>query len=244
MNKNKISHKVLITGANSDIGFEVCKKYLESGYKVIGLCHKHSNHLNELISNYGEKIEVFSVDLSNSDQLSEFIDNHKSSLSKVNVFIHLAAMRKCVEYKNLTAKDLVEHFTTNVVSCIILTQFFVKVMHNNSWGRIVVASSIGVKFGGGTVTYAYSLTKHASEFFPNEYRKWAKNNVFINAIRVGVTNTAPVKALDDKTKKSRADLIPMKRFANPDEIASEIFHLGSINNTFITGQVVTVAGGE
>ena len=244
MNKNKINYRVLVTGANSDIGFEVCKKYLDSGHEVIGLYHKYSNYLDELILKYGENIKIYSVNLSHSDQLSEFIINHKSSLSKVNVFIHLAAMRKCVEYDNLSAKDLIDHFATNVVSSVMLTQFLSRVMRKNSWGRFVIGSSIGVKFGGSSVTYAYSLSKHASEFFPNAYREWAKDNVFINAIRIGVTNTAPVKALGKKKNKSRADLIPMKRFADPDEIANEIYHLGSINNTFITGQVITVSGGE
>jgi NAD(P)-dependent dehydrogenase (short-subunit alcohol dehydrogenase family) len=117
-------------------------------------------------------------------------------------------------------------------------------MCKQSWGRIVIGSSIGVKFGGGSGTYAYSLSKYASEFFPNSFRNWAEDNVFINAVRIGVTNTAPVKELGKKINKSRAEMIPIKRFAQPNEIAKEIYHLGSEDNTYITGQVITISGGE
>ena len=88
------------------------------------------------------------------------------------------------------------------------------------------------------------MSKHASEFLPNSYREWSKDNVLINTIRIGVTNTDPIKALGEKTNKYRASLIPMKRFAEPVEVANEIYHLGSLDNTFITGQVLVVAGGE
>jgi len=244
MNKNQPKYTALVTGANSDIGYEVCKKYLNLEYEVIALYNRSSSFLDELALKYGDRIKIYKVDFSNSDNLLKFIENKKSDLIKVNVFVHLAAMRKCINYESLLAKDLIEHFTANVVSSIIFTQFFSKNMRNNSWGRIVIGSSIGVKFGGSDVTYAYSLSKHASEFFPNSYRKWAKDNVFINAIRIGVTNTAPVKALGEDNNKTRMNMIPINRFSEPFEIANEIYHLGSKDNTFMTGQVISVSGGE
>ena len=41
----------------------------------------------------------------------------------------------------------------------------VKNMKKNKWGRILFTSSIGVKFGGGEKTFAYSFSKYANEFF-------------------------------------------------------------------------------
>ena len=244
MTENKNRSRVLITGANSGIGYEGCKKYLGSGYEVIALYHSSSNYLEKLVLEYKDRIKIHAINLARSSQLSEFIVNNKEHLAKVGVFIHLAAMRKHIDYNSLTADDLVEHFIANTVSLVTLTQFFSRNMRNNLWGRIVIGSSIGVKFGGSSITYAYSLSKYASEFFPNAHREWSADNVLVNAVRIGVTNTEPVKALGKKINKSRASLIPMKRFAEPVEIANEIYHLGSKDNTFITGQVFTVAGGE
>ena len=57
-------------------------------------------------------------------------------------------------------------------------------MVKKKWGRIVNLGSIGVKFGGGMSNLPYSLSKFGLEFFPNNTKKWIKDNVFINTLRV------------------------------------------------------------
>ena len=116
-------------------------------------------------------------------------------------------------------------------------------MLKNNWGRILNCSSIGIKFGGGSNTYNYSLSKHCSEFIPNTYKNWAKKNVFINNLRIGVTDTKMHKRMK-KNMKKRVMLIPAARMASPKEIASYILNLSTETNTYITGQTIAVSGGE
>ena len=117
-------------------------------------------------------------------------------------------------------------------------------MVKKNWGRIVNLGSIGVKFGGGEKNFPYSLSKFILEFFPSHTKKWIKNNVLINTIRVGVTNTKLHKKLPKKSLKKRSMLIPIKRMASSEEIAKFIFFLGSDKNTYITHQVIPISGGE
>ena len=107
-------------------------------------------------------------------------------------------------------------------------------------------SSIGVKFGGGVNTYNYSLSKHCLEFIPSRYKVWAKKNVFINNLRIGVTNTKIHKKMKRKSSimKKRLKLIPMNRMAEPKEISNYITNLTTDKNSYMTGQTVTVSGGE
>ena len=56
-------------------------------------------------------------------------------------------------------------------------------MAKKKWGRILNCSSIGIKFGGGFNSFNYSLSKHSLEFMPNNYKHWAKKNVFINLFK-------------------------------------------------------------
>ena len=58
-------------------------------------------------------------------------------------------LRDLVRENNLTANDLIQHFTVNVVPHVLLIQLMGPIMEQKGWGRIVVGSSIGVKFGGG-----------------------------------------------------------------------------------------------
>ena len=117
-------------------------------------------------------------------------------------------------------------------------------MIKRGWGRIVNLSSIGVKYGGGKKTFCYSLSKHALELFPQDHKTWAASNVLINTLRVGVTDTRMHKVDPDKDMSERVSMIPIGRMAMPDEIANTVCWLGSEQNSFITGQVITAAGGE
>ena len=112
------------------------------------------------------------------------------------------------------------------------------------WGRIVIGSSIGVKFGGGSDTYCYSVSKYSTELIPNIAKQWSKNGVLMNVVRIGVTNTEKFRKIGKEKVIKREKLIPMQRLAETKEIGKSICWLGSEENTYITGQVVAVSGGE
>ena len=132
----------------------------------------------------------------------------------------------------------------NFYPSLILAQTMGNQMNKRKWGRIVNLGSIGVKFGGGFKNFPYALSKFLLEFFPNETKNWAKNNVLINTIRVGATDTKLHSKLPSKNLEERKKMIPMKRFAYPDEIAEFVYFLGSNENTYISNQVLSISGGE
>ena len=92
--------------------------------------------------------------------------------------------------------------------------------------------------------FSYSIGKFALEFFPSNNKKWIKNNVLINTVRVGVTKTRLHNKLKTKNLIKRVKLIPIQRMASPEEIAKVIFFLGSNDNTFISNEVISISGGE
>jgi 3-oxoacyl-[acyl-carrier protein] reductase len=117
-------------------------------------------------------------------------------------------------------------------------------MAKRKYGRIVIGSSIGVRFGGGFDSFAYSLSKHAAEFIPSEARTWASDGVLTNVIRIGVTDTPANSAFPGRDLEERVSRIPAGRAANVDEISDFLFWYGSSVNTFVTGQVIAISGGE
>ena len=66
----------------------------------------------------------------------------------------------------------------------------------------------------------------------------------INNVRIGVTDTKLHKKIKGKNLKNRIKLIPIGRMASKKEIAKFIYNLSSENNTYITGETLTIAGGE
>ena len=139
---------------------------------------------------------------------------------------------------------LIETLKVNLFPSILFTKKLGPLMNKRKWGRVVNLGSIGVKFGGGRNNLPYSISKHALEFFPSETKQWVKNNVLVNTIRVGATNTKLHKKIPSKNLKKRSALIPMRRMAEPKEIAEYVYFIGSEENTYISNQVLSISGGE
>ena len=238
-----MKREVLITGAASDIGIAICLKYLSKGYRVLGLYNQGQPALTRLAKEHSN-LTLNPLDFVSPQNIEDFIQKEQSRLNACEIIIHAAALVEPVSFFDMTAENLFKAFTINVIPSILLTRTLVPTMLERGWGRIVNLSSIGVKYGGGGKTFCYSLSKHALEFFPQDHKAWAASNVFINTLRVGVTDTRMHKVDPDKDMSERVSMIPIQRMATPEEIAKTVYWLGSEQNSFITGQVITAAGGE
>ena len=69
-------------------------------------------------------------------------------------------------------------------------------------------------------------------------------NQLINSLIIGVTDTKIHKKISKKNLNERKKLIPINRFASTIEISKYIFYLLSEENTFITGENLSISGGE
>ena len=234
-------HTVLVTGANSDIGVEVCCQFLDKGYKVVAMVNRNSDNIEKLSNKF---IEIVKVDFSDTNNLEYFIENNSELLNTIDSFISLASIRKSINYGLINSSDLISHFKVNTIPTTLLVQNLGKSMSKKGWGRIVVSSSIGVNFGGGGGTYCYSITKYATELIPSIAKKWSKNNVLVNVVRIGATNTEKFREIGKQEIENRRKLIPMQRLAESKEIGKAIYWLGSDENTYITGQIIPISGGE
>ena len=74
-------------------------------------------------------------------------------------------------------------------------------------------------------------------------RDGARFNVLVNTVRPGVIDT-PFHRKFPKDMKRRTELIPLGRMGAASEVAEMVFMLGSDQNTYITNEIITVAGGE
>jgi len=235
--------QVLITGASSDIGVATCKKYLAEGFRVIGHFNKGQNSFFDLVE-ISSNMRSLQIDLSDSHSVEQALSKHKDLLQKTDVLINMAAIFRAKPFSDITATDIIETMNVNLIAALLFMRIITPEMIRRKWGRIVNIGSIGVKFGGGSRSFCYALSKHSLEFLPADYKSWAANNVFVNTLRVGVTDTKFHKNDPSKDLNRRIEMIPAKRMASSDEIANAIFWLGSNQNTFTSGQVISISGGE
>jgi NAD(P)-dependent dehydrogenase (short-subunit alcohol dehydrogenase family) len=219
----------------------VCRRYLAAGWRVIGHFRTPRAELEAL---KGGNFESWQADFADTDTLERALQDDKTFFHRADALINLAAAVRPCRFEDATAADILATLAANLVPGLLLMRTMGSAMVQRGFGRIVHASSVGVQFGGGSDNFVYSLSKHAQEFIPRVCRRWAKNNVLVNVLRIGVTDTRIHQNLPHRDLAARTGLIPAQRMASPAEIAETLCWLGSEANGFITGQVIAATGGE
>jgi 3-oxoacyl-[acyl-carrier protein] reductase len=233
--------RVLITGVSSDIGLALATKYQKEGWYVVG---HFRNERPELDNIRKGDFEGWRCDFTDSQNLNDEIQTNKDKFSNISAFVNLASDLKPKSFYDLNPIDFISALKINLLPGLLIMQQISKSMIKNNFGRIVQGSSIGVKFGGGLNSVTYSLSKHAQEFIPKECREWAASNVFVNIARIGVTHTRLHSKINGKDLEKRKDMIPAGRLATTQDIAKALFWLGSEENTFTSGAIIPISGGE
>ena len=213
----------LITGGSRGIGKAIAKKYVSEDWEVIA----------------PTRLEM---DLSNRSSIKEYF----SYLNKpINAIINNAGINPIYSIAEIEIDDIIE--TTNInfyAPLLILQSAYRLLLEANDIRRVVNISSIwscvskpGRSIYSMTKSGLFGLTRTAAV-------EWAKDDILVNSIAPGFTNTELTQINNSPEDISRIkEKIPLRRMAEPKEIAETVFFLGSSNNTYITGQTLYVDGG-
>ena len=232
---------VLITGSSTGIGFSALKKFVDNKHNVLA----HYFEETEAFTNYVEAnkgvTKIYS-DFGDDQSLSDFL----KTISNYNDFLALVNCAGCFDFsktENERIKGARKVFQINTIAATLIAEEIFNKMKAQKMGNIINISSIGVKFGSDVQNVFYGASKSALESVTRSYsRAGAPFNVLVNTLRPGITDTEFYQKIG-KDLTNRIKLIPMKRAARPNEIAEMIYFL-AVKNTFISGEVISVSGGE
>jgi len=143
----------------------------------------------------------------------------------------------------MTEQDWDDVLGTNLKSAFNFSKAVCKQMMGQREGAIINISSIaGVIGNPGQTNYAAAkagmigMTKTLA-------KELASRNIRVNAVAPGFVDTDMTGKLNDQQKEALMAMIPMKRTATPDEIASVVVFLASPSSRYMTGQTLCVDGG-
>ncbi len=229
---------ILILGASSDIGVEVISQLSKKNFFIYAHYFNNSKKIKNI---YKKKIIFIKSNFKsiNSKNLKNVIS--KKFNHNYDCIVNLVGFIDNKSYENTNIESIFNSLKINTILPMLIEKNAIKKMLKKKFGRILNCSSIGVKFGGGKNSFNYSLSKHCLEFIPNSYKLWSKKNVLINNLRIGLTNT---KIHKKKNLSKRIKLVPMQRMASKEEIANYIINTIDEKNSYMTGQTITISGGE
>lgn len=237
---NKVA---LITGGTRGIGKAIAELFITAGaiLLVTGTKKEEIEALNK-IERTG-KVTYLYLDFSVEDSVSDFINNTLPKF-QIDILINNAGINKIDLNINTTDNDFDLLNDVNLKGPYILTREVSKQMKIKGYGRIVNITSIWsvVSRSGRSL---YSLTKWGILGLTKTLSiELAENNILVNSVAPGFTKTDLTQSTNSKDElKTINSLIPMKRMAEPLEIANLVAFLSSNLNTYITGQNIVIDGG-
>jgi 3-oxoacyl-[acyl-carrier protein] reductase len=243
--------RVLVTGASGGIGQEIAYLLGECDSSV-GIHYKDGKSKAEQVAQgvveRGGKASLHYADLFETGDAIKLIKDFAECNGGIDILVNNAGGTIGAHpFMDLDEASWDQTFALNVKQPFFLMQQAFPYMIAQKWGKIVNISSISAKYGGGATSLHYGAAKAALDALTKGLsRNGAPYNILVNSVRAGFVNTSIHKRMG-RTKadiEERVNLIPLKRGAEPREIAGMVLFLLSDTGDYITGEVFTVAGGD
>ncbi|MBL7720085.1 MAG: 3-oxoacyl-ACP reductase FabG [Flavipsychrobacter sp.] len=235
----------LVTGGSRGIGRAVCVKLAEMGYNLLINYKGNTEAASETVAMVKEKgvdAEALMFDVGSKEDIQKvlggWIEAHPGKL--VEVLVNNAGIRQDMLMMSMTDEQWDSVLDTSLQGMYHVTKLVLNPMLMNRYGRIInMVSLSGIKGMPGQVNYSAAKAGMigATKALAQEI---AKRNITVNAIAPGFVKT---DMTGDLNEKELVNMIPMKRFGLPEEVADLVGFFASKNASYITGQVVSINGG-
>lgn len=241
------SKTILITGAGGGIGRSTAIECSKMGANVM-ITDINSSALEEtfvlLDSQNCQHHQMYVADLTDERQLDELV----ASFPILDGVVSNAGISKVLPIQFLNTQDMDKIMNINAFAPMYLTQKLYKKKKIRKGGSVVFTVSISgvcmVSMGG----VMYAVSKNALDaFMRSAALEFAVRNIRVNSVNPSRVNTNLIKA---NTSYSEDDLAkdmqtyPLKRYAEPEEIAYAIIYLLSDASSYITGHSLIIDGGK
>jgi len=234
----------VITGASQGIGEAISVELAKEQAEVV-LVDIQKEKLDEVagkINSAGGAASTSCVDVSSFEQVQEAV-NAILKKKKIDFLINNAGITRDTLFMRMKEEEWDAVLLVNLKGVFNFSKAVIRHMIGNRFGRIVnVSSVVGLMGNVGQTNYSASkagvvgLTKSLA-------REVALRGITVNAVAPGYIATDMTDALSDSIKQTFREIIPMKRFGTPEEVAHAVKFLVSDEAAYITGQVISINGG-
>lgn len=227
---------VLLIGYTGGIGYKTAEVLINAGYTVIGTYFKEDDKPDPVHQNFTKKY----LDLKGLASLKNLQTELKDQpLYAIINCAGIAPLENDSAEDNLKVWD--ETIAINLTSNFYLATLFGKNLVQA--GRFIMISSTDSYFGGA-VTASYAASKAGVNSLTKSLALTLKDKkIHVNAIAPGWVNTPMIEGYDPKFYTRLAEINPLGRVADPNDIAQLIKFLLSPDSDYINGQIITADGG-
>ncbi|HTE08272.1 MAG TPA: 3-oxoacyl-ACP reductase FabG [Flavitalea sp.] len=234
----------LVTGGSRGIGRAICLKLSGMGYHILVNYKGNEEAANEtlaLIEKNGGTAELIRFDVSDKEevqQLAGWIESNKEKY--IEVLVNNAGIKDDGLLMWMKDEQWENVVNTSLLGFFLVTRLVVNSMLMKKYGRIInIVSLSGLKGLPGQTNYSAAKAGviGATKALAQEI---GRRGVTVNAVAPGFISTDMTEGLDEKELKN---LIPVRRFGTPEEVAHAVGFLASPEAGYITAEVLSINGG-
>lgn len=237
---------IIVTGGSRGIGRAIALDLAENGANVVVNCRRRTDLAKEVVERIesgGARGLVVQSDISSEEGARKVVEACVGSLGRVDALVNNAGFINHERIEALDEKLLKETISVDLLSCFYMSKYVVEDMiGRGSGGAIVNISSIIGMIGMAGAT-AYAAAKAGlNGFTACLAREVARHGIRVNGVAPGYVETELISDWPAEHFEKVLPRIPMRRFAEPREIAELVtFLIG--RGTYITGQTIVIDGG-
>lgn len=241
-----LNRVALITGGDSGIGQAVAAAFAKEGADVLIAFFNEETDAQEtvrLVEAAGRKCILVDCDLTQEAAAKQVVDKAIQTFGRLDVLVNnIAVQYPKNSLTEITAEQLNITFSTNVLSYFYVSK--AALPHLKAGGSIINTTSV-TAYQGSETLIDYSATKGAIVSFTRSLAlSVAPDGIRVNAVAPGPVWTPLIPASMPSSKVSAfGQDVPMKRAAQPFELAPTYVYLASDDSGYVSGQVLHVNGG-
>lgn len=237
----------IVTGGANGIGRSVCLRFAAAGIAlgIVDMDRDGAEGVKREVLARGGNAEVYSIDVTGAGQVKEVVQDFFRRHGRVDILANIAGGTVYLKpVEELTWTEWKKDLDMNIKGTFLFCREVAPLMINQGRGRIVnTASNYGAT--GCALRTPYSSAKAAIVGFSKSLAlELAPYGVLVNVIAPGPTDTPRVlQKSTPEARKRWAEVIPLGRTAQPEEIAEGVYFLVSLESAYMTGQTLHVNGG-
>lgn len=246
-----MSKVAMITGATGGIGFAVAKELGSNGYTLVlnGIDEKRGEEKIAELKSLGYEAEFYCFSVTDEAAVNANMEKIAEKYGKLDVLVNNAGgLGGRSRFEVMTTEFYRSVLALNLDSVFFMTRAAIPMLKKGENPSVINFASNAAWNAGGPGAGVYGTAKGAVVLLTRALAKdLAEYNIRVNAVSPGTIDTP----FHDATKKNNPALfeswknnILMKRFGQPEEVATVISFLVSDAASFITGEIVQINGGQ